>query len=177
MVLRGEVSWLNEKVKMLKTSSSSCSQLSRGQGHHMLYLLSDVDVQLNRVHHYWFVLVIGMLGVQLQINHESFTKRTQHFVRVRNTRINLVLLVNDEWFICNCTPNMPITNTNFAQKRSENEISYYNLDSWSWSQLAENFVFHHGVSWAEGVLIDKKPRSVAINASTTGTWNKGSESE
>ena len=48
------------------------------------------------------ISVICMLGVQLQVNHESFTKRTR----------NSVLLVNNEWFICNCTTNMPITNTN-----------------------------------------------------------------
>ena len=34
-----------------------------------------------------YVLVIGMLGVQLQINHESFTKRTQNFVRVRSLSV------------------------------------------------------------------------------------------
>ena len=32
-----------------------------------------------------FVVVIGMLGVQLQINHESCTKRTEKLARVRST--------------------------------------------------------------------------------------------
>ena len=36
-----------------------------------------------------FVLVIGMFRVQLQINHESFTKRTQNFVRVRSTTVHI----------------------------------------------------------------------------------------
>ena len=58
---------------------------------------------LNVISHYiWnkfyevFVLVVGMLGVQLRINHESYTKRTEKFARVRSTRANFVLLVHDE---------------------------------------------------------------------------------
>ena len=37
-------------------------------------------------------------------------QKNAKFVRVRSTRINLVLLVNDSWFICDCnfTINVPI---------------------------------------------------------------------
>ena len=53
-----------------------------------------------------------MLVVQLQINHSSFTKRTK-FVFVLRPRTKFRdILVNDSWFICNCTSNLPITNTN-----------------------------------------------------------------
>ena len=53
-----------------------------------------------------------MLVVQLQINHSSFTKRTKFDLVLRTRSKFYVLLVNDSWLICNCTPNMPITNTN-----------------------------------------------------------------
>ena len=46
-------------------------------------------------HYCGLVLVIGMLGVQLQINHESCTKRTEKFARVLSTRANFFLLVHE----------------------------------------------------------------------------------